>query len=94
MAHYAFLDDDNIVTEVITGRHEWEVVDGVSDWEEWYGNYRGQRCVRTSYNATIRANFAIIGARYDDEHDVFILPCPGDGWILDDAFHWQPPPSN
>lgn len=51
MAHYAFLDDNNIVTEVITGRNEDEVVDGISDWEEYYGNLRGQVCKRTSYNS-------------------------------------------
>jgi len=50
MAHYAFLDDDNIVTEVIVGRNEDEVVDDISDWETYYGEFRGQRCVRTSYN--------------------------------------------
>jgi hypothetical protein len=50
MAHYAFLDDNNIVTEVIVGRDEDEVVDGISDWEAYYGEFRGQRCVRASYN--------------------------------------------
>lgn len=50
MAHYAFLDDNNIVTEVIAGRHEYETVNGISDWETYYGEFRGQRCVRTSYN--------------------------------------------
>lgn len=51
MAHYAFLDDSNTVTEVIVGRDEDEVVDGISDWEEYYGNLRGQVCKRTSYNS-------------------------------------------
>lgn len=72
MAHYAFLDENNIVTEVITGRHEWEVVDGISDWEEWYGNFRGQKCVRTSYNANIRKKFASKGDFYDEEADEFV----------------------
>ena len=45
MAHYAFLDENNIVTEVITGKDETELIDGLSP-EEWYGNYRGQTCVR------------------------------------------------
>jgi len=61
MAHYAFLDDDNIVTEVIVGRHEYETVDGISDWETHYGEFRNQRCVRTSYNGNIRKNYAGIG---------------------------------
>lgn len=50
MAHYAFLDENNVVTEVITGRDEYEIIDGVSDWEAHYGDFRGQRCFRTSYN--------------------------------------------
>jgi len=74
MAHYAFLDENNIVTEVITGRHEYEVVDGISDWEQWYGEFRGQRCLRTSYNGNIRGRYAGIGYRYDDELDEFIAP--------------------
>lgn len=50
MAHYAFLDENNVVTEVITGRDENEVVDGITDWEAHYGEFRGQVCKRTSYN--------------------------------------------
>jgi hypothetical protein len=74
MAHYAFLDENNVVTEVIVGRHEWEVVDGISDWEEWYGNFRGQRCLRTSYNGNIRGRYAGIGYTYDETLDEFIAP--------------------
>ena len=69
MAHYAFLDENNIVTEVIVGRNEDEVVDGISDWEEYYGQLRGQRCLRTSYNANIRKNYAGIGYSYSDSLD-------------------------
>ena len=47
MAHYAFLDENNVVVEVITGKNEGE--DGV-DWEAWYGKFRGKTCKRTSYN--------------------------------------------
>lgn len=50
MAHYAFLDENNVVTEVIVGRDEDDTTGGVTDWEEWYGNFRGQVCKRTSYN--------------------------------------------
>ena len=53
MAHYAFLDENNIVTEVIVGRDEDEVVDGISDWEAYYGEFRGQTCKRTSYNTCL-----------------------------------------
>jgi hypothetical protein len=51
MAHYAFLDENNVVTEVITGRNEDEVANGISDWESYYGELRGQVCKRTSYNS-------------------------------------------
>ena len=49
MAHYAFLDESNIVTEVIVGKNEGE--EGI-DWEVHYGNFRGQVCKRTSYNTS------------------------------------------
>jgi hypothetical protein len=92
LAHYAFLDENNIVTEVITGRDEWEVVDGISDWETYYGNLRGQRCVRTSYNANIRKNYAGIGFRYDDDLDAFIAPQPFPSWILNaETANWEAP---
>lgn len=73
MAHYAFLDKDNIVTEVITGKDENELLDGLTP-EEWYGNFRGQRCVRTSYNGKIRGEFAGIGYFYDEVNDIFVSP--------------------
>jgi hypothetical protein len=91
MAHYAFLDKNNVVTEVIVGRHEWEVVDDVSDWEGWYGNFRGQRCVRTSYNNNIRKQYAGIGYTYDEDADVFVAPQPFPSWSLDENHDWQPP---
>jgi len=50
MAHYAFLDQNNVVVEVIVGRDENDLIDGVTSWETYYGNIRGLRCVRTSYN--------------------------------------------
>jgi hypothetical protein len=78
MAHYAFLDKDNIVTEVIVGRNENEVIDGISDWEAYYGDFRGQKCVRTSYNNNIRKNYAGIGYTYDEALDAFIPPKPTD----------------
>jgi hypothetical protein len=75
MAHYAFLDDNNIVTEVITGIDETELIEGL-DPEIWYENFRGQRCVRTSYNGNIRKNYAGIGFLYDPIRDAFIPPKP------------------
>ena len=73
MAHYAFLDNNNIVTEVITGINETELIEGLSP-EEWYGNFRGQKCVRTSYNGNIRGVYAGIGYSYDEVNDVFVAP--------------------
>jgi hypothetical protein len=73
MAHYAFLDENNVVTEVITGIDETELIEGLSP-EEWYGNFRGQRCVRTSYNGNIRGIYAGIGYTYDETNDVFVAP--------------------
>jgi len=75
MAHYAFLDESNIVTEVIVGMDETELIEGKSP-EDWYGEFRGQTCVRTSYNGRIRYNFAGIGFRYDSIDDAFIAPMP------------------
>lgn len=91
MAHYAFLDSDNIVTEVITGVDENELLEGLSP-EQWYGNFRGQRCVRTSYNGNIRKNYAGIGFTYDEDRDAFIAPKPFDSWVLDEeTCQWQAP---
>jgi hypothetical protein len=90
MAHYAFLDENNIVTEVIPGRNEDEVVDGISDWEAWYGEFRGQLCKRTSYNNNYRKNYAGIGYYFDEVRDAFIAPKPYDSWILnEDTCRWE-----
>ena len=92
MAHYAFLNEQNMVTEVIVGRHETEIVDGISDWEKYYGEIRGQVCKRTSYNGNIRKNYASIGYTYDFERDAFIAPKPFTKWILnEDTCRWEPP---
>lgn len=81
MAHYAFLDQNNIVTEVIVGIDENELIEGLSP-ETWYGNFRNQTCVRTSYNANIRKNYAGIGYAYDANLDGFIPPKCHDEAIL------------
>jgi len=91
MAHYAFLNENNIVTEVITGIDETELIEGLEP-EVWYGNFRGQVCKRTSYNGNIRKNFAGIGYTYDSERDAFISPKPFDSWTLnEDTCNWEPP---
>lgn len=91
MAHYAFLDENNIVTEVIVGKDENELLDGLTP-EEWYGNFRGQECKRTSYNGNIRKNYAGIGYIYNAEFDVFIPLQPYPSWTLNySTFLWDPP---
>jgi hypothetical protein len=91
MAHYAFLDDNKIVTEVIVGIDETELIEGLEP-ETWYGNFRGQVCKRTSYNGNIRKNYAGVGFTYDPELDAFIPPKPFDSWVLDQATaQWQAP---
>lgn len=98
MAHYAFLDENNIVTEVIVGKNEGE--DGI-DWEVWYGDFRGQVCKRTSYNTVenthtnggtpYRGNYAGIGYTYRADIDAFIPPQPFPSWTLDVNAQWKPP---
>jgi hypothetical protein len=98
MAHYAFLDENNIVTEVIVGNTEG----GVVDWESHYGAFRGQTCKRTSFNTyggvhalggtPFRKNYAGIGYAYDSQRDAFIPPKPFNSWLLnDDTCLWDAP---
>jgi hypothetical protein len=82
MAHYAFLDSNNIVTEVIVGKDEGE---GGIDWEQHYGEFRNQTCKRTSYNGNIRKNYAGIGYTYDTGRDAFIPPKPHASWTLNET---------
>jgi hypothetical protein len=91
MAHYAFLDNNNIVTDVIVGIDETDLIEGL-DPETWYGNFRGQVCKRTSYNGNIRKNYAGIGFTYDYELDAFIPPKPSDNAILNiETALWELP---
>ena len=92
MAHYAFLNMQNIVTEVIVGKDE---TNGPTNWEIHYGNIREQVCKRTSYNTTggihansgtpFRKNYAGIGYTYDESRDAFIPPKPFDSWTLNET---------
>jgi hypothetical protein len=88
MAHYAFLDN-NIVTEVIVGIDETELIEGL-DPETWYGNFKGQICKRTSYNSKIRGVYASIGYSYNEEEDIFITIQPYPSWIRNGSF-WEAP---
>jgi hypothetical protein len=102
MAHYAYLDENDIVTQVIVGKNEGE--DGIN-WEEYYG------AKRTSYNTrggiyydpdtgepsidqskAFRKNYAGIGYRYDRNRDAFISPSPFQSWTLNEqTCQWDPP---
>jgi hypothetical protein len=91
MAHYAFLDENNIVTDVITGIDETELIEGKSP-EDWYAEFRGQTCLRTSYNGNIRYNYAGIGYTYDPIDDAFIalMPeCEHDELLLNNEKRWE-----
>ena len=99
MAHYAFLDSNNMVTEVIVGKNEGE--DGI-DWEQHYGEFRGQTCKRTSYNTyggvhnnggtPYRKNYAGIGYTYDAGRDAFIAPKPYASWTVNEtSCIWEAP---
>lgn len=106
MAHYAFLNMSNIVTEVIVGKDE---TDGPTNWEIHYGNIREQVCKRTSYNTkggihytdgvasadqskAFRKNYAGIGYTYDESRDAFIPPKPFDSWTLNEtSCLWEAP---
>lgn len=90
MAHYAFLDENNIVVEVITGIDETELIEGL-DPETWYASFRGKTCKRTSYNNNIRKQYASTGYRYDPIRDEFVAPQPFASWTLDENNDWQPP---
>jgi hypothetical protein len=102
MAHYAFLDANNIVTEVIVGRDEYDLAEGVASWEEYYRAVRGQRCLQTSYNThagvhtnggtPFRGNYAGIGFSYHETLDAFIAPQPHPSWVLNEGtFTWEAP---
>lgn len=103
MAHYAFIDTNNVVVEVITGKDESNF-----DWEQFYGNMRGMLCKRTSYGTVggihvnndgiqddgvpFRKNYAGIGYTYDAQRDAFIPPQPYPSWTLNEfSCLWEPP---
>ena len=93
MAHYAFLEK-NVVTDVIVGIDETELIEGL-DPETWYGNFKGQKCIRTSYNAAtngFRYHYAGIGYTYDEIDDAFIPPMPDcghDSLTLNEKKSWE-----
>jgi len=104
MAHYALINSDNIVVQVITGVDENIIqtdldgtqVGGTSEaWEQFYAaqpQFARLTCKRTSYNGNIRANYAGVGYTYDPGFDVFISPRPYPSWKLNYAtYRWEAP---
>ncbi len=99
MAHYAFLDSNNVVTKVIKGKDE---TDTSENWETYYGGMHGLTCKRTSYNTyanihktngtPFRKNYAGIGYTYDTDKDAFIPPKPYNSWVLNETTcQWHAP---
>jgi len=104
MAHYAFLDKNNIVQEVLVGIDEndlTELPEGFNSWEEYYSNIKGMTCKRTSYNTLMgthtkdgtpfRFTYAEIGGKYDEVNDIFLPLQPYPSWTLNNNYIWQPP---
>jgi hypothetical protein len=102
MAHYAFIDENNIVVDVITGRDEDDLAEGITSWETYYGERRGLRCLQTSYNTIrgvhafdgtpFRGNYAGLDYSYDEALDAFLPPKPYNSWVLDEAtYTWNAP---
>jgi len=108
MDYYAFLDENNVVTEVIPGKDQGS---DNTDWEQWYGKFRGQVCKRSRMDG-FRKHYAGIGFTYDEARDAFIPPQPSDSctlnektcrwdfpqpfpsWVLNqDSGSWEPPVS-
>ena len=96
MAHFAQLDDNNIVTQVIVVNNN-ELLDETGNESEAKGiafcqSLFGGNWKQTSYNASFRKNYAGIGYAYDAGRDAFISPKPFPSWILDEeTCGWNPP---
>jgi len=94
MAHYAWLDENNIVVNVTVGVDETELINGL-DTETFYSQATGYNVKRTSYNNKIRKNYAGIGFIYDEVKDAFIAPEPEGAIGFDeDTCQWIVPLRN
>ena len=95
MAHFAELDENNIVLRVIVVGDEDTADEDGNEVEaigiEFCQNLLGGTWIQTSYNDNIRKHFAGIGFQYDSDADVFILPQPYPSWTLDENYDWQSP---
>ena len=81
MSHFAKIDSNNIVTEVLVSEQDFINSGRVGDSFLW---------VQTSYNGNFRKQHAGVGYTYDKVNDVFISPKPYASWTLDSSFDWQP----
>lgn len=87
MSHFAELDENNVVLRVLVGDNNMP-----NEGYDWFVENLGGTWVQTSYNGTIRKNFAGIGYTYDEERDAFIPPKPFDSWTLNETTClWQSP---
>ena len=102
MAHYAYVDENNVVTSIIVGPDQGTEPEGISSWEDYFTAKGKGVCLRTSYNTygnqnteggiPFRGNYAQLGGTYDAQRDVFIHVKPYNSWILDEStFLWKPP---
>ena len=82
MSHFAKIDTDNVVTEVLVAEQDFINSGKVGDSFLW---------IQTSYNNNFRKQYAGVGYTYDKINDVFIMPQPYPSWVLDASFDWQPP---
>jgi hypothetical protein len=89
MAHYAYLDENNIVIAVTVGKDETELIDGL-DTETYYALGTEYTVKRTSYNSKIRGTYAGIGDTYNPDEDIFVTPQPYPSWSRSGSF-WNPP---
>ncbi len=87
---------------MIVGRDEDDLAEGVTSWEDYYGERMGERCLRTSYNTVagqhtaggtpFRGNYAGINYKYDEALDAFLPPQPFPSWTLNEAtYSWEAP---
>ena len=87
MSHFAEIDENNIVIQVLKGDNELP-----NEGYDWFVENLGGTWVKTSYNNNIRKNYAGIGYTYDEGRDAFIAPKLFDSWVLnEDTCWWEAP---
>jgi hypothetical protein len=89
MAHWAEVDENNIVVRVLVGDNNDPNND---EGYQWLIDNLGGRWIKTSYNGNIRKRYAGIGYTYDENKDAFIMPSPYHSWVLNEEIcDWEPP---